>query len=192
VPERRLPFGAPVRAWALAEWALVPLRLFLGATFVFAGLQKLANPNFFNAQSPISIQNQLIASVRLSPVHSLLSHFVQFAKPLGVIIALAEVAIGIGALLGLWTRVAAVGGAALSFSLFLTVSFHAAPFYTGADIVFFFAWMPFIVAGGGSSLSLDALIANRAAREMGAPAPALVAIPFAKVQTLCGFYTRGK
>ena len=189
--ERRLPFGAPVRAWALAEWALVPLRLFLGATFVFAGLQKLANPNFFNAQSPISIQNQLIASVRLSPVHAILSHFVQFAKPLGVIIAFAEVAIGVGALLGLWTRVAAIGGAVLSFSLFLTVSFHAAPFYTGADIVFFFAWMPFIVAGSGTRLSLDALIANRAAREMGAPAPALVAIPFVKVQSLCGFYTKG-
>ena len=50
-------------------------------------------------------------------------------------------------MLGLWTRVAALGGALLSFGLFFTVSFHATPFYTGADIVFFFAWMPFILAG---------------------------------------------
>lgn len=190
--ERRLPFGAPVRAWVLAEWALLPLRLFLGVTFCFAGLQKLANPNFFNSQSPNSIQAQLIASARLSPIHALLSHLVQFAKPLGVIIALSELAIGLGALLGLWTRIAAVGGAVLSFSLFLTVSFHASPYYTGADLLFFFAWMPFIVAGGGSRLSLDAFIANQAAREEHLYAPELVAIPFAKVQEICGHYSGGR
>src|ERR1035441_6358681 len=48
------PFRPPVRAWELSEWALLPLRLFLGVTFTFAGLQKLANPNFFDSKSPIS------------------------------------------------------------------------------------------------------------------------------------------
>jgi thiosulfate dehydrogenase [quinone] large subunit len=187
----RLPLGAPPRAWALSGWALVPLRIFLGVTFLYAGLQKLANPNFLNAQSPISIQQQLIASVRVSPVHSILSHFVKYAGTLGVIIAFAEVAIGVGTLLGLWTRVAALGGAALSLVLFLTVSFHASPFYTGADIVFLFAWLPFILAGAGSSLSLDARIAQRAARRLHVPDPAVVAIPFAQVQAMCGYYQKG-
>ncbi len=191
MPERRLPLGAPVRAWTLAEWALLPLRLFLGATFAFAGLQKLANPNFFNANSPNSVQAQLIASVRLSPIHSVLSHLVQFATPIGIVISLSELAIGLGALLGLWTRLAALGGALLSLSLFLTVSFHASPFYTGADIVFFFAWMPLILAGGGSRLSLDAMIARRAARELGAPSPEIVSIPFATVQAICGHFNQG-
>ena len=190
--ERRLPFGAPVRAWALSEWALLPLRLFLGLTFIFAGLQKLANPNFFNAQSPTSIQAQLIASARISPIHALLSHLVQFATPLGILISFSELAIGVGALLGLWTRIAAIGGALLSFSLFLTVSFHASPYFTGADIVFFFAWLPLILSGGGSRLSLDAWLSNRAAREMGATRPELVAIPFAKVQTICGQYNKSR
>ena len=137
----------------MAEWALLPLRLFLGATFLYAGLQKLANPNFFHAQSPISIQAQLIAASHTSPIHALLIHLIAFAKPIGLVIAFAEVAIGLGVLLGLWTRIAAIGGAILSFSLFLTISFHASPYFTGADIVFFFAWMPFIVAGGGTKLS---------------------------------------
>lgn len=191
-PEKRLPLNAPVRAWALAEWALLPLRFFLGATFLFAGLQKLANPNFFNSASPNSIQAQLIASARISPIHLLISHLVQFATPLGIIISLAEVAIGVGALLGLWTRVAAIGGAILSLNLFLTVSFHATPFYTGADIVFFFAWLPFILSGSGSRLSIDSWIARRAAQLEGAPAPELVAIPFVKVQQLCGHFNRGR
>jgi thiosulfate dehydrogenase [quinone] large subunit len=163
----------------------------LGATFLYAGLQKLANPNFFNANSPISIQSQLIAADRTSPLHFLLGHIESFAKPLGLVIAFAEVAIGVGALLGLWMRIAALGGLILSFSLFLTVSFHASPYFTGADIVFFFAWMPFIIGGGGSALSLDGLIASRVADVEHQPSPTLVPIPFASVQTMCGNYHEG-
>ena len=159
---------------------------------MFAGLQKLANPNFFNAASPNSIQSQLIASARLSPIHLLISHLVQFAKPLGIIISLAEIAIGVGALVGLWMRVAALGGAILSLSLFLTVSFHASPFYTGADIVFFFAWLPLVVSGSGSRFSADGWIARRAAQMERGPAPEVVAIPFAQVQKLCGHFARGR
>src|SRR5580658_4297318 len=92
--ERRLPFNAPVRAWTMAEWALLPLRLFLGVTFAYAGLQKLANPNFFRSQSPISIQAQLIAASHTSPLHALLIHLIGYAKPIGLVIAFAEVAIG--------------------------------------------------------------------------------------------------
>ena len=191
-PERRLPLNAPVRAWAMSEWALLPLRVFLGVTFTYAGLQKLANPNFLNAASPVSIQSQMIASARISPIHLILSHLVQFAKPLGLVIALGELAIGLGTLFGLWTRVAALGGAILSFTLFLTVSFHASPYFTGADIVFFFAWLPFILAGGGSRLSIDSWIATRAAKMESAPPPALVAIPFVQVQQLCGHFNRGR
>ena len=189
--ERRLPFGAPVRAWSLAEWALLPLRIFLGVTFLFAGLQKLANPNFFRSQSPISIQAQLIAASHTSPIHALLIHMIGVAKPIGLVIAFAEVAIGLGVLIGLWTRIAATGGAILSFSLFLTISFHASPYFTGADIVFFFAWLPFIVTGGGTKLSLDAWVANRVAKKEGVASPELVAIPFATVQRICGNYNEG-
>jgi thiosulfate dehydrogenase [quinone] large subunit len=180
-----------MRAWAMAEWALLPLRLFLGVTFAYAGLQKLANPNFFRSQSPISIQAQLIAASHTSPIRGLLVHLVGNAKPIGFVIAFAELAVGVGALLGLWTRLAAIGGAVLSLSLFLTISFHASPYFTGADIVFFFAWLPFIVAGGGTKISADAWIAQRAATSEGVASPELVAIPFATVRNLCGHFDDG-
>jgi thiosulfate dehydrogenase [quinone] large subunit len=176
----------------MAEWALLPLRLFLGVTFVYAALQKLANPNFFRSASPISIQAQLIASSHTSPLRAILIHLIQFAKPIGIVISFAELAIGLGVLLGLWTRIAAIGGAILSLSLFLTVSFHASPYFTGADIVFLFAWLPFIIAGGGTRLSVDAWIANRTSRREGVASPDLVAIPFATVQTICGNFRKGK
>jgi thiosulfate dehydrogenase [quinone] large subunit len=83
------------------------------------------------------------------------------AVPLGVLLALGELAVGLGTLLGLWARIAAVGGMLLSLSLFLTISFHASPYYTGSDIVFLFAWIPLLLAGSGGVLSVDALLAAR-------------------------------
>jgi thiosulfate dehydrogenase [quinone] large subunit len=173
---------------ALSGWALLPLRAFLGITFCFAGLQKLANPNFFNANSPSSIQAQLIASIRISPLHELLGHLLRFAVPIGIVIALAELAVGLGTILGLWTRVAATGGMVLAFTLFLTVSFHSSPYYTGADIVFVFAWIPLVLAGSGGVLALDGVIAGRMAGEHDIGPPTLVPVRFALVQQVCGHY----
>ena len=188
---RGLPFNAPPRAWALSEWALLPIRIFFGGTFLYGGLQKLSNPTFFQASSPFSIQSQLKSSTRVSPIGSLLVPFQHVAVLIGIVIAVAEIAIGVGTLLGLWGRLAAIGGAILSFNLFLTVSFHASPFYTGSDIVFFFGWLTLILAGGGTRLSLDGWIARRAAHESSLPDPTLVAIPFSQVHATCGFYRKG-
>ena len=147
--------------------ALLPLRAFLGFTFCFAGLQKLANPGFFQASNPGSIQAQLAGAARRSPIHALISPLTHVAVPLGLLIAVAELAIGIGTLLGLWQRLAAAGGVALSLLLFLTVSFHSSPYYTGADIVFVFAWTPLLLAGAGPLWSADAAIAARARARRG-------------------------
>ncbi len=186
---RRTRFdGPPPRPFTLSGWALLPLRAFLGFTFCFAGLQKLANPNFFNANSASSIQSQLIASIRVSPLHPLLGHLLRFAVPIGILIALAELAVGMGALLGLWTRLAAAGGMLLSLTLFLTVSFHSSPYYTGADIVFLFAWIPLLLAGSGGVLSLDAVIAARVAAENGSGPTTVVPVRFDRVQQICGNY----
>ena len=145
--------------------ALLPLRAFLGFTFCFAGLQKLANPRFFDAADPASIQSQLAGAARRSPIHTLIAPLAHVAVPLGVLIAFGELAVGVGTLLGLRARLAAAGGLALSLMLFLTVSFHSAPYYTGADIVFAFAWTPLLLAGSGPVLSLDAAIADWAEKQ---------------------------
>ena len=196
--------GAPARAptfwgWAAPTpralqspgWVLLPLRAFLGITFLFAGLQKLANPAFFKASNPVSIQAQLAAAARRSPVHALVSPLTHVAVWVGLVIALAELAVGLGAVLGLWTRAAAAGGLLLSLLLFLTVSFHSSPYYTGADIVFAFAWTPLLLAGAGGALSADALVANRARDAMGAPRTTVVPVSFAVVRRSCGVYADG-
>ena len=181
----------PERATTMSGWAILPLRLFLGATFVFAGLQKLANPTFFDASNPTSMQAQIANAARVSPIHALVAHLVHDAVLFGVLLALAEIAVGIGTLAGMFGRVAAAGGMALSLVLFLTVSYHSSPYYTGSDIVFFFAWTPLLVAGTGGALSVDALLADKLRARSGlAPAP-VVPVPFDTVQAVCGAYHQG-
>jgi thiosulfate dehydrogenase [quinone] large subunit len=176
----------------MAGWALLPLRVFLGVTFVFAGLQKLANPGFFNASNPASIQAQLVAAQRISPVHALLGPITHVSVLVGLVIAFGELAIGLGTLLGFLSRAAAVGGLALSFLLFLTVSYHSHPYYTGSDIVFFFAWMPLVIAGAGGVLSADAVLAHRVRVGMGAEPQAVTPVDFAVVRRVCGQFEEGR
>jgi thiosulfate dehydrogenase [quinone] large subunit len=171
-------FSAPpsVREWrSWPAWlrdsrggTRLPLRLFLGVTFVFASLQKLANPAFFRASDPSGIQAQMKLAESFSPIGGLLGPAVHVATALGVVIAVGELAVGIGTLLGFRARVAAAGGMLLSLLFFLTVSWSTSPYYYGADIVFFFAWTPFLISGAGA-LSLDAWFDDRAAGLAGGP-----------------------
>jgi thiosulfate dehydrogenase (quinone) large subunit len=187
---RWLWLAPPPAAHALAGWALLPLRAFLGFTFCFAGLQKLANPSFFHAANPASIQAQMVAAARHSPIRALLTPLSHQAVLIGTVIAIGEIAVGFGALIGLLTRIAALGGALIALNLFLAVSFHTNPYYVGSDIVFVFAWLPLIVAGGGQ-FSIDALVANLAAVRRSRPAYVPVHLPFSTVQNICGHYRGG-
>ena len=47
--------------------ALLPLRLFLGVTFVYAGVQKLSDPGFLHKGAPTYIGSQLHAFANGTP-----------------------------------------------------------------------------------------------------------------------------
>src|ERR1019366_7142440 len=147
-----------------------------------------ANPGFFDASNPTSIQSQLASAARVSPIHVLIAHLQHVAVPLGVAIALGELAVGAATLVGLWSRVAAIGGVLVSFSLFLTVSFHSNPYYTGSDIVFVFAWIPLLVAGAGGVLSADAVLGDIARARAGAGPATMVSGSFEVVHKVCGCF----
>jgi len=146
-------------------WVLMPARLFLGGTFAYAGLQKLADPHFLDASRPTSIQGQLAIFRQSSPIGALLGPVASHAVAFGVLTAVAEIAVGLGMLLGLWTRIAALGGFLLSTSFFLTMSFHTRPYYYGSDIFIMVMWLPFLAVGAAGVRSLDAMLL----RARGAP-----------------------
>ena len=129
-----------------AERALVPLRLFLGGTFAYAGLQKLADPGYLQAGAPSYIGTQLEGFARDTPAGWVLETFAA-PQPVvaGVGVAVAEITIGVAVLAGRWVRPAAAAGLALNLLLFLTATWHSSPYFLGSDIVFVFAWLPFVL-----------------------------------------------
>lgn len=147
---------------SLSRHALLPLRLFLGATFVYAGLDKLADPHYLGGLGdPASMAAQAHAVAAHSPIGALLDQAVRSPTPAGLAMAFGELAVGFGTLLGLWGRLAAVGGALISLTLWLSVSWGVHPYYLGNDLIYLMAWVPLVLAGT-PRFSLDALIARHA------------------------------
>jgi thiosulfate dehydrogenase [quinone] large subunit len=139
--------------------ALLPVRLFFGGTFVYAGFDKLLDPRFFDPSSPASIQAQMAVFVRVSPIAPLVRLGQPAAVPIGLVIAIAEIAIGLGALTGLAFRAAAWGGAALSILFFLTASWAVRPFYYGPDLPYAAGWIALALGGHGGLLVSHRLLA---------------------------------
>ncbi|QDY78599.1 DoxX family protein [Streptomyces qinzhouensis] len=145
------------------RYALLPLRIFLGVTFVYAGLDKLDDKTFLAAQGSGSI-GELMRSVRdTSAVPWLVDRALTDPVAFGEAIAWGEIAVGVGTLVGLLGRLAALGGALISLSLWLTVSWQTTPYYYGNDLAYLMAWLPLVLAGAAAP-SLDALIAKRRRR----------------------------
>src|ERR671935_3314459 len=139
--------------------ALLPLRLLLGATFVYAALDKLTDPAFFDPGAPTSIGHQMAGYVRSgSPLSSLLTNLaIPHATFFGALIALGELWVGLATLAGLLTRVAALAGLALSLTFYLTSSWAIRPYFVGPDLPYALGWLALLLAGP-SALCLDAYV----------------------------------
>src|ERR1700730_16730729 len=136
--------------------ALFPLRLFLGVTFAYTGVQKLSDPGYLHPGAGTYIGTQLRAFANGTPGGFLLRAFaLPHPKLAGVAVALVELAIGLLILAGILTRVAAGVGLLLNLVLFLTNSWKTTPYFLGSDIVFVFAWLPLVLAGASGQPSLD-------------------------------------
>jgi thiosulfate dehydrogenase [quinone] large subunit len=157
-PPRRLPTG----------WALVVLRVFLAVVYLYAGISKLADTRFLDSSAPTSLHATLTAVRDASPIGSLLGPVADHSFAFGMVMAFAEIAVGLGVGFGLFTRVAAAGGMFLALTLWLTVSWGANPWYTSADLVYLFALTPLLLGGAGAAWSLDAWLAQTRARRPGA------------------------
>ena len=136
----------------MAAAALLPARLFFGATFLYAGLDKLLDRAFLDPSSPASIYSQLGVFTRFSPLAAVIRSSEPYAAPIGVLIALAEIGIGIGAITGLAFRLAATGGALLSLLFWLSASWAIHPYYFGPDLPYAAGWTVLALAGHGNLL----------------------------------------
>jgi thiosulfate dehydrogenase [quinone] large subunit len=156
------------RSWrdTAGRYALLPLRVFLGVTFIYAGLDKLTDSAFMKDAGSGSIGDMMRAVRDSSAIPAMVDMALENPVAFGYAIAIGEVAVGIATLVGLLARVAALGGALISLSLWLTVSWASDPYYYGNDLAYLMAWLPLVLAGA-PMFSLDAALRARRRRRVG-------------------------
>jgi len=127
-------------------WAIRILRAFLGATFLFAGIQKFLDPNFLRPGGGDYIGSQLAGFANGTPAAPLMRVLAQVPLLAGVGIALLEIAIGLGTLLGVAMLAAAIAGFAVNVTLWLSATWHTHPYFLGSDSIYAVAWLALALA----------------------------------------------
>jgi thiosulfate dehydrogenase (quinone) large subunit len=160
-PRARAPAEDPASALGRISVALLLLRIFLGVTFVYAGLDKLIDPTFLRSAGPGSIAAQLAAFSRDSPVSVLIEIFAQpFPILTGAVISIAEIAVGLGTLTGLLFRTSAIGGALLSILFWLTASWATTPYFYGPDLPYAAGWITLAITGHAGRFVIESWLAG--------------------------------
>jgi thiosulfate dehydrogenase (quinone) large subunit len=139
---RRRP-PSPVETWTMLPWSIRVLRAFLGVTFVFAGVQKLFDPNFLHAGSPDYIGTQLRGFGQGTPAAPLMHLLARSPVLTGIAIALVEIAVGLGTLLGVGMLAAAAVGLLINLVLWLSATWSVHPYFLGSDSIYAIAWLAF-------------------------------------------------
>lgn len=173
------PTTAPAnRRPITAADAVLPLRLFLAISFIAAAWDKLSDPQFLDSTASRYIGKQLGGFAGVSPIGDFLTNVaVPNATLLGASVLVGEMAIGLGTLVGLFTRTAAFFGAVLSFTLWLTTTWHIKPFFLASDLPYALGWITLFVAGAHPFLSLDGQLARWLAQRNNIALPTPVLVP---------------
>jgi thiosulfate dehydrogenase [quinone] large subunit len=121
------------------------MRLFLGATWVYAGWDKASDPGFLTKGSPTYIGTQLAAFAQNSPIGFLLNHTIERATLVGGFVMISEFAIGIATLLSVAPNSAAFGGFTMATGLWLSSSFHTTPYFLASDSAYAILWLAYLL-----------------------------------------------
>ena len=173
--KKRVPAQARAAAPPADRWlafSTVPLRFFLGVTFLFAGLQKVADPGFLDPGSTTYIGTQLHSFAAHSPIGFLIDTFALPTPQLtGLAVIATELVVGVMVIAGIATRWAAVVGALVNFVFFLTASWTIQPYFLGSDSIYTVAWITLALAGDQGLLTArPILFGAKAARPAAATA----------------------
>src|SRR6266567_5893240 len=160
------------------NWPVLPLRAFLAVLFLFAGYAKFSYPGFFDPKSLTGLK-ATVDSAKRTPLGGALGPLSDHPSLFGHITALAEIAIGLGLLVGLLTRIAALGGMVLTVMIALSINWNgikeytaSSGWFTSVDLAVAAALSAFVIGGAGP-LSLDGLVGamrrRRNSRDDGEP-----------------------
>ena len=147
------------QSWRNQLWPLRVMRIWLGVTWIYAGWDKASDPGFLEAGSSTFIGTQLSAFSDNSPIGFALNGLAENATQIGILIMLAEFAIGIATLLWIAPTWAAFGGFAMSLALWLASTWNVRPYFLASNSAYTILWLSYFLFLYGSrrrsSISLD-------------------------------------
>jgi len=151
--------SAALAPYASATVAAAVLRIFLGGTMLYAGIDKtLLDPRFLQADGVGSIGETLRFFVTSGGPLAGLVEAVALPQPvlIGASMAGAQLIVGASLLTGSWVRYGALLGAGISLSLALTSTWGVSPYYYGNDLPYFVGFLALAALGDGGALRLGA------------------------------------
>ena len=148
-----------ITSWRNQLWPLRVLRAWLGVTWIYAGWDKASDPGFLTAGSPSFIGTQLSAYATSSPIGFALDRVLEHSTQIGILVMLAEFAIGAATLLWIAPTWAAMGGFVMSLTLWLASSWNVKPYFLASDSAYTILWLTYFLFLYGSrrnsKVSLD-------------------------------------
>ena len=139
-------FKGIAKSWEHQNWSVRLLRLWLGITFTYAGLDKALDGGFLNPEATTYIGKQLAGFAQQSPISPLLNKMVEHATLVGAGTMVGEIAIGLATLFGVFPFLAAIAGAGLSASLWLSSSFYVTPYFLASNTAYLIMWLVFALS----------------------------------------------
>ena len=122
------------------------MRIFLGATFIYAAVDKILDENFLQPDQPTSLKAQIEAFSQISPIGSYLPIVINNSVIFGVLVILSELIVGFLTLIGKAKFLAAIGGAVLSLSFWLVATWQVRPYFYAADPAYLAMWIVYALA----------------------------------------------
>lgn len=148
-----------IASWKSQIWPLRVMRIWLGATWIYAGWDKASDPGFLKAGSATFIGNQLSAFAQSSPVGFAINQMLEHSTQIGIFVALSEFTIGFATLLWIAPTWAAFGGFTMSLGLWLASTWHVKPYFLASDSAYTILWLAYFLFLYGSrrksNISLD-------------------------------------
>ena len=126
------------------------MRLWLGGTWIYAGWDKASDPGFLTAGSPTFIGSQLAAYAQNSPIDLILNKLIDHATQVGILVMVAEFAIGFATLLWIAPTWAAFGGFLTSLFLWLSSTWNIQPYFLASNSVYTVLWFTYFLFLYGS------------------------------------------
>jgi thiosulfate dehydrogenase [quinone] large subunit len=158
---------AVTASWRSQSPSIRVIRLWLGVTWIYGGWDKATDPDFLGKIGATSISKQLAGYSKSSPLGFLFQHLIERATLVGVVVMLAEFAIGIATIFWIAPTFTAFSGFAMSLGLWLAATWHVKPYFLGSDTAYAILWLAYLLALIGKRRRVELSLDRRGAMRVG-------------------------